>query len=167
MRASIATALFLAACAAAPTGLDNLPPITPPPPPPPPTPMAANPLLDAQGAWVMTRTVTSVSPGCPVPVGQKTTSPIQIYQSGSYPTYLVTAAGYGGSYDSFLGGILKKTRYMYLDGRYPLDGGTLVSAQVLAWPDNNTLMGTESWAWSGPGGSCTGGTAEIVGKRGF
>jgi hypothetical protein len=163
---SLLLSTALAACSTTTTGPDSFPEIPLPPPPTAPTP-AQQPILDAAGTWIVTRVVTAASGPCAPQVDSKTTEPIQIYQSGTYPTYQVTAAGYAGEYDSFLSGILKKTRYMYLDGRYPKDGGTLIAKQVLSFPDENTLTGTEVWVWSGPGGTCQNGTASIVAKRGF
>jgi hypothetical protein len=48
-----------------------------------------------------------------------------------------------------------------LDGRYAEDGGTTEESADLTI-EGNTLSGTSSWIWSGPGGTCSG-TTQISG----
>lgn len=50
-------------------------------------------------------------------------------------------------------------------GNYPEAGGTTKATFTVTMTSDTTMTGTESWTWSGPGGSCINGTADINGVK--
>jgi len=51
------------------------------------------------------------------------------------------------------------------DVTYLEDSGTLTATHQVTLQQNGNLSGTETWSWTGPGGTCTNGTADIVALR--
>ena len=48
-------------------------------------------------------------------------------------------------------------------GSYGEDGGTTSTVHTLTLqPDEDVLIGTEAWSWVGPGGTCTGGSSDVM-----
>jgi len=51
-------------------------------------------------------------------------------------------------------------------GSYGEDGGTTTTVHTLSVAsDIEYMSGTEAWSWSGPGGTCTGGTSDVTAER--
>lgn len=48
------------------------------------------------------------------------------------------------------------------DVTYTEGGGTLVADHVVTLQNDGRLSGTETWTWTGPGGSCVNGTADVI-----
>lgn len=48
---------------------------------------------------------------------------------------------------------------------YPEELGDLTARHDVKLQTNGTLVGKESWSWTGPGGPCSNGTSDIVATR--
>ncbi|MBW1768500.1 MAG: hypothetical protein JRJ65_15825 [Deltaproteobacteria bacterium] len=50
-------------------------------------------------------------------------------------------------------------------GFFKEGGGTTTATYTMTIAPDGSMTGTESWTWSGPGGSCTGGTADLTATK--
>lgn len=124
---------------------------------------ASTTTLNLSGNWAVTIKVTAASGVC---AGDESdpaeTTTIVIQQSGN----TVTASGFLGDATKVLTGTLSGTT-LTLSGSYSEDGGTTTSTHVLTVDANDPtkLSGTESWSWSGAGGTCPNGKASVTATK--
>jgi len=112
---------------------------------------------DVAGTWTISETITSASAFCADEIGATYGYPISVAQTGN--SLMVTSSG------TTFSGSLNGDQIEWA-GSFPEDGGTttIESMNVAVAANCNSLSGTTSWSWTGPGGSCTG-TTSISGTR--
>ncbi|MEZ4376916.1 MAG: hypothetical protein R3B35_01365 [Gemmatimonadales bacterium] len=110
-------------------------------------------------------TVTAATGVCAPDVGEVTTLPITITQTGSSAPWGLSATGFDGLASNTLAGTLSATNQVTLSGSYPEDGGTTTASHQLTLTNATTLTGTEFWSWSGPGGTCPNSQASVMATK--
>jgi hypothetical protein len=117
--------------------------------------------------WAFAINVTHASGVCSGEGGMSTDE-ITITQDGEK----ITFAGFQGSLANQLTGKLtppsaSSNIHWVVDvaGSYPEDGGITTSRHVLEIMDNQTMSGKEYWEWSGSGGTCPDGGADVTATK--
>lgn len=127
------------------------------------TTSTANTPPDLNGSWDFTVTVTVANGVC---AGEGGTSKrtMKITQNGEN----ITIAGFKGSLDNKLSGKISLDGSIWVinvSGSYPEDGGTTTASHRLEVKSTSEISGVEDWEWTGGGGSCPGGKADVSAKR--
>jgi hypothetical protein len=114
--------------------------------------------------WSVTVVNTVTTGACAGEEGSTGSEVITIVQDGT----LVTVTGgdtVGGGPSNPRFGTFTGTTLRY-GGTRPEDGGTTTAEFTLAVDlSAGTLVGTEAWSWSGPGGTCPGSSSDVTGHR--
>jgi hypothetical protein len=124
--------------------------------------------VDLNGQWVFTVDVTEANGVCE---GEENDTPepfpveIVVVDPNGDGTYEITVIGdfgdAGGTISGTFTGIPETGDELVLSGDISEDGGTTTSTYTLTIESETHLSGTEAWSWTGPGGTCAGGEADV------
>ena len=119
------------------------------------------------GTWNFTIDVTAADGIC---AGEENEPPstdtITVTETQSSEPYVsnVTMTGFLGDPSNVLTGT-RTGSIITVSGSYPEDQGTTTTTHNLYATGENTIVGQETWSWSGPGGDCPNGRADVTAVR--
>jgi hypothetical protein len=119
------------------------------------------------GNWSFTIDVTAADGVC---AGEENSPPatdtITVTEAQSGDPYVtnVTMSGFLGNPSNVLTGT-RTGSIITVSGSYPEDGGTTTTTHNLYATGESALVGEEIWSWSGPGGDCPNGRADVTAVR--
>ena len=119
------------------------------------------------GNWVYTVDVTVANGVCAGEENDEVDGfPVEITVTDQGDgTYLVTISGFIDDPSNVVTGTVTGVPEIgddiTLTGSYPEDGGVTTTTHHLTVDSENGLTGTEQWSWTGPGGTCEGGEADL------
>ena len=123
--------------------------------------------FDLNGTWNYTIDVTAADGVC---AGDENDPPstdaITVTETQSGDPYVtnVTMSGFLGDPSNVLTGT-RTGSIITVSGSFPEDGGTTTTTHNLYATGENTIIGEETWSWSGPGGDCPNGRANVSASR--
>ena len=129
------------------------------------SPTATDEPVDPAGVWTFGIVVTQANGVCDGEEGESSVYPITITKSGSAPPYQISARGFGGDSLNVLTGTFDAGNRLVISGSYLEDGGTTTPMHDLVATGADRMEGTETWNWTGPGGSCPGSQSLVTADR--
>src|SRR6185503_11714608 len=110
--------------------------------------------VDPAGTWRFVFKNTVATGVCASELGDESSDIITITKTGSAPPYQVVASGFLGVQSNQLVGTFDSKNKLVISGSYSEDGGTTTTSHTLTATSDNVKSGTETWSWTGGGGSC-------------
>lgn len=121
--------------------------------------------VDPAGLWTFNIVSTVKTGVCAGEEGTASNFPITITKTGSGPPYNITARGFLGLAANVLTGTFDAENKLVISGSYAVDGGATTATHSLVATSENQMVGTETWSWTGSGGTCPNSKSDVTATR--